>query len=190
MQALIVIDAQNEFSAKGKRPLVGHDDALKAIEKIVSNFRNAGNPIAWVRHHNLPHESQAFVSGSWGAEFSPHMGPQPGAQLEKEFQKNVYGAFTGTNIHEWLQALGAKTVLIVGFFTHGCVSTTAREAIMAQYDVVLPIEATASCDINDPILGFLAAADCKRAALLQLANMGATLMTYNAMVLEKSHSRN
>ncbi|HTL07852.1 MAG TPA: isochorismatase family cysteine hydrolase [Chitinophagaceae bacterium] len=178
MDVLLVIDAQNEFSAKGKRPLTGHEEALQAIKKIVALYRQSGKPIAWIRHHNLPHESPAFIPGSWGAEFSPGMGPLENSPIEKEFQKNVYGAFTGTNIKDWLQHLKPKGILIVGYFTHGCVSTTAREAIMAQYDVSLDTEATASWDIQHHLLGFLPAAETKRSALLQLASMGAALVKH------------
>jgi nicotinamidase-related amidase len=176
MQALIVIDAQNEFSAEGKRPVPGHTKILDTILHHVRAARTHGQPIAWLRHHNRPDESPAFVPNSRGAEFSPGCGPQFSASPEKEFQKNVYGAFTGTNIGEWLDTQNVDTVLIVGFYTFGCVSTTAREAIMRNLYVLLDPEATGACEIVHPILGVLSAEETRRSALLQLVAMGAAVI--------------
>jgi nicotinamidase-related amidase len=175
MQALIVIDAQNEFSANGKRPVPNHAGAIECISQRVAEARRKGYPIAWVRHFNKPAESPAFVPGTWGAEFVPGFGPKPDSDIEKEFQKNVYGAFTGSNIGLWLKKVNADQVLITGFYSHGCVSTTAREAIMADLTVFLDPDATGACDIDHELLGRITADEVRRSALLQLVNMGATI---------------
>ena len=177
MQTLIVIDAQNEFSADGKRPVPGFVDAVRAIADRVAQARRENRPIAWVRHFNKPGESVAFVPGMWGAEFHEGFGPKQGRSLEREFRKEVYGAFTGSNIGDWLEKLGTKEVLIVGFYTHGCVSTTAREAIMKGLVVSLDPDATGACDIVHGQLGTLSADEVRRSALLQLMNMGAQITT-------------
>lgn len=182
MRALIVIDVQNEFSPRGLRPVTDHEAALAGISRHVTAARGAATPIAWVRHHNKPNESPAFLPGSWGTEFSHGFGPLGGAVLEKEFFKDVYGAFTGTEIGAWLEGLGVTEVLIVGFYTHGCVSTTSREAIMAGLDVVVDPEATGACDMEHPVLGKLTADEVRRSALLQLVNMG-------ARVSSRAHAR-
>ena len=78
MQTLIVVDAQNEFSARGKRPVPNHAEALEVIRRRVEEARREGRSIAWVRHYNKPDESPAFAPGTWGAEFSPGLGPLPG----------------------------------------------------------------------------------------------------------------
>ena len=75
-QALIVVDAQNEFSSTGLRPVPNHASALAAILEHVASTRAQRRPIAWVQHHNRPTESRAFVPESWGAAFSPGLGPQ------------------------------------------------------------------------------------------------------------------
>lgn len=98
--------------------------------------------------------------------------------------KNVYGAFSGTEVGIWLKMVGADEVLIVGFYTHGCVSTTAREAIMAGLNVFLDPAATGSCDMEHEILGQLTAAEVKRSSLLQLANMGAVITTLDENLFE------
>jgi nicotinamidase-related amidase len=178
MQVLIVIDAQNEFSQNGKRPVSNFLSAIEAISKRVKEARSESRPIAWVRHFNQPHESPAFIPNTWGGEFYSGFGPKPGNKLEKEFQKNVYGAFTGTDIGSWLKTVNGDSVLIAGFYTHGCVSTTSREAIMANLGVSLDPDATGSCDMAHEILGKLTADEVRRSALLQLANMGANISPF------------
>lgn len=177
MNALIIIDAQNEFSENGKRPVVNLLDALGVIHLRVEEARLKKTPIAWVRHFNKPNESKAFVPGSWGAEFLPGLGPLTDAVNEEEFHKDVYGAFTGTKIGEWLNQKDAKGILITGFYTHGCVSTTAREAIMTGLNVFIDANGTGPCDMSHELLGSLTADEVRRSALLQLANMGAIITT-------------
>ncbi len=173
MQALIVIDAQNEFSPNGKRPVPNFTEAVGVITKRVAEARQQGTPVAWVRHHNKPDESAAFVPGSWGAEFFPGLGPEPGENTEVEFQKNVYGAFTGTDIGSWLQSLKIDEIVLVGFYTHGCVSTTAREAIMAGLKVSIDSRGTGACELIHETLGNQTADEVRRSALLHLKGMGA-----------------
>ena len=178
MHALIVIDAQNEFSHQGKRPVPDFTHIITVIAAHVDEARRAGRPIAWVRHFNKPNESPAFVPGTWGSGFYNGFGPLSGRDLEKEFQKQVYGAFTGSDLGAWLDDLAVDEVLITGFYTHGCVSTTSREAIMRELKVNLDLAATGACDMDHEILGALTADEVRRSALLQLANMGATIIQY------------
>jgi len=173
MKALIVIDVQNEFSEKGKRAVPSFNDAIAAIKKRVMEARQQNIPIAWVRHFNKPHESKAFVPGSWGSDFVEDFGPLPQSGIEREFHKDVYGAFTGTDIGQWLNTLDIRSILITGFYTHGCVSTTSREAIMRGLDVYIDPDATGACDMTHDILGSLSASEVKQSALLHLVNMGA-----------------
>jgi nicotinamidase-related amidase len=175
MQVLLVVDAQNEFSTEGLRPVPNHPEALKRIHARVEQARREGRPIGWVRHHNRPNESAAFVPGSWGADLSPGLGPRPGFGAERLFEKDVFGAFTGTGLEEWLHAVGATSVLLVGFFAHMCVSTSAREALVRGFDVSVDPDATGSRDLEDSVLGSQTADEVRRSALLHLVNMGVTL---------------
>jgi len=175
MQALLVIDAQNEFSAKGQRATDRGAEALAQIQKRVQEARKQGLPIAWIRHFNLPHETPAFVPGTWGSEFQPGMGPLFGSEKEIEFHKSVYGTFTGTDIESWLREQGITSLVLTGFLTHACVSTTAREGIMRGYDVAVDPLGTATFALEHPELGSLTAAQVHAAALLHVINMGASL---------------
>lgn len=175
MQALLVVDVQNEFAADGLRAVPNHAEALECIRARVAEARKTGGPIAWVRHYNKPTESRAFVPGTWGAEFSTGLGPRPGFGPEKLFEKDVYGAFTGTGLEEWLREIGASSLLLVGFYTHMCVSTSAREALVRGFDVAVDPDGTGARDLDHEVLGHQSADEVRRSALLQLVNMGVTI---------------
>jgi nicotinamidase-related amidase len=176
VEALVVVDAQNEFSAGGTRVVPNHSAALAAIRRQVNRARREGRPIAWVRHYNKPDEEPAFEPGTWGAEFSPGLGPKTGFGPEAVFEKQEYGVFTGTTIQEWLDLYSVQSVLFVGFFAHMCLSTSAREALSRGFHVSLDPEATGACDIKHELLGTQTADEVRRSALLQLTHMGASVI--------------
>ena len=177
MRALLVVDAQNEFSPRGLRPVPNHASALAAIQRRVARARAGGWAIAWIQHHNRPDESRAFVPGSWGAELSPELEPRLDQPMERHFQKDVYGAFTGTGLEEWLRAQGVEEVLVVGFYAHMCLSTTVREALVRGFRVVVDPEGTGARDLEHDVLGRQTADEVRRSALLQLENMGASVIS-------------
>jgi nicotinamidase-related amidase len=175
MHSLIVVDAQNEFSPRGRRPVPNHDTALTAITHWVSHARAEGWPIAWVQHHNKPHESPAFVPGTWGAELSPGLDPRIDEPDERLFQKDVFGAFTNTDLDAWLRERRVTDLVIVGFYAHMCLSNSVREALVRGYEVVVDPDATGARALEHERLGPQTADEVRRSALLHLTNMGATI---------------
>jgi nicotinamidase-related amidase len=180
MQALLVVDAQNEFGPGGLRTVPNHAAAIRAIKRWVSHAREAGLPIAWVQHFNKPTESRAFVPGTIGTEFSPGLQPGTGP-TERLFTKDVFGAFSTTQLEPWLREHGVTHVVIVGFYAHMCVSTTAREALVRGFDVTVDPDATGATDISHARLGALEADEVRRSALLQLTHMGASVASVPVM---------
>jgi nicotinamidase-related amidase len=176
MRALLVVDVQNEFSPGGQREIDQYAPAVAQILRQVEAARRERRPIAWVQHHNQPHESRAFVPGSWGAALPPGLGPLAGLGAERLFVKDVSGAFGATDLEGWLRDLAVTSLLIVGFYAHLCLSTTTREALSLGFDVQVDPEATGARDIEDPVLGRLTADEVRRSALLHLVHMGATVV--------------
>src|SRR5262249_42361489 len=125
---------------------------------------------------NRPTESPAFVPGSWGAEFSPGLGPKSGFGPEVVFEKDVFGAFTGTRVEEWLRSNGAQSVLIVGFYAHMCLSTSAREALVRGFEVFVDPQATGARDLENEVLGRQTAEEVRCSTLLHLTNMGVVIV--------------
>lgn len=177
MNALLVVDVQNEFSPRGLRAVPNHGEAMDAITRWVEYARSRGWAIAWVRHYNKPHESRAFVPGSWGAELSPGMDPRVGIATERLFEKDVYGAFSDTGLEAWLRERRVRFVQVVGFYAHMCVSTTVREALTRGFGVSVDPNATRAHELHHELLGKLTADEVLRSALLHVTDMGATIMT-------------
>lgn len=186
MRALLVIDAQNEFSDKGSRSVPAHSEILVRIRWHVQRARETREPIAWVQHHNKQHESPAFVPGSWGAELSPGLGPKGELGIEKLFQKDVFGAFFETGLEEWLHTMSVDELLLVGFFAHMCLSTSAREALVRGFSVSIDPATTGARDLVHPLLGRQTADEVRRTALLQLSDMGAEILDINHGLAEPS----
>lgn len=176
MQALIVVNPQNEFSPKGIRPVANHAEVLQRIAERVEEFRAECRPIAWIKHYNKPDEPIAFVPKSWGAEFSPGFAPENGYGPEKLFTKDLDGAFTFTGLQEWLLALGVNEILLVGFTTHRCVSSTAREGVVRGFKVYVDALASSSRSIGHGALGSLSAEEVHRSALIHLADLGVKIL--------------
>ena len=171
MNALVVIDAQNEFSPQGKLPVAGHEAALEEIVGLVAEAREAGRPVAWIVH-NGPADGDRFQPGSWGAELSSELEPIEGEPI---FVKTVFGALTGTELGAWLEKQSATAIELVGFMTHMCVSTTAREALMRGLAVAIDAKATGTRAIESRAGSFTADV-IHRSALAQLESMGAVIL--------------
>ncbi len=180
MQGLIVVNPQNEFSPRGNRPVHNHAAVLEKIIQRVEEARRENIPIAWCKHYNKPREAKAFVPKSWGAEFSPGLTPLAGNGFERVFTKDLYGAFTFTGLQEWLTALGVDEVVVVGFSTHKCVSTTVREALVRGFETYVDCFATGACPLHHEFLGTLPAEEVHRSALMHLADMGAHIVVTEA----------
>lgn len=169
-EALVVIDAQNEFSPAGALAAADHAAVLEEIAGRVADARETGRPIAWILHNNAA-SAERFVPGGWGAELSPGLEPAAG---EAVLVKTVYGALTGTELGPWLDAHGATGIELVGFLTHMCVSTTAREALMRGLAVAVDAKATGTRAIESSVGSFTADV-IHRSALAQLETMGAVI---------------
>jgi len=72
-------------------------------------------------------------TGTWGAEFY-RVAPAPG---ERVITKHRYSAFVGTSLPVVLRALGRPVLAIAGVTTNVCVESTARDAFMQDWQVVL-----------------------------------------------------
>jgi nicotinamidase-related amidase len=170
MEALVVIDVQNEFSPAGAMAVEGHAAALEEIAGRIVSARESGQPIAWIAHNNAA-AAERFRPGGWGAELSPGLEPAAG---EPVFVKTVFGALTGSELGSWLDEKGADAIELVGFLTHMCVSTTAREALMRGLAVAIDAKATGTRAIESSV-GSFPAELMHKSALAQLETMGVTI---------------
>ncbi|HEY7400586.1 MAG TPA: isochorismatase family cysteine hydrolase [Actinomycetota bacterium] len=158
---LVVVDVQNDFAADGGWfDRSGQDLTLlrRAIDDLVEFIpvaRAAGiRPIfvqaiydeKWLsqpmleRHQLVGFDTKHCQSGTWGAEFYK-VSPEEGDDV---IVKHRYSAFIGTELDPLLRAQGVENLIFTGITTNVCVESTARDAYMHDYHVVVVSDLTAS----------------------------------------------
>jgi nicotinamidase-related amidase len=163
--AVVIIDAQNEY-VNGKLPLVGIAPALDNIAILLKAARAAGSPIIHVQHKGRA--GGLFDPGADAFQLAPQAAQMSGEAI---VEKPLPNAFAQTNLQDLLVNTGKKQLIIAGFQTHMCISSTARAALDLGYRTTVVSDASATRDLPDPTGGpAFAAAELHRAALAGLAD--------------------
>ena len=143
--ALLVIDVQQGFDDPiwGRR---NNPDLEARVEELLSSWRAARRPVLHARHMStLP--ASPLRPGQRGNEFKPVAVPQAN---EPVIEKRVNSCFIGTALDELLRRSGIAGLVLAGFTTNHCVSTTARMAGNLGYEVRVVSDATATFDRTGP----------------------------------------
>ena len=159
---LILIDYQNEYLS-GPLALVGADAAVLQAASLLEAARKAGARVVHVAHRGAPGGffDRAAERGAIIAALAPRDG-------EPVVEKPRPNAFSGTNLGEFVGAAGSS-VVIAGFMTHNCVSSTARAALDLGLSITIVADACATRDL--PLAGeVVSAAEIHRAELAALAD--------------------
>ena len=169
--ALVLIDAQREYT-EGALPLVGVEAAVAEAARLLELARKAGVPVFHIVHHGKP----------GGALFNPE-GPLSGivAPLipldgETVVVKHLPNAFAGTDLDARIRATGRKELIVVGFQTHMCVSSTVRAALDLGWRTTVVDAASATRDLPDGAGGVVPAEALHRATLAALADRFAVVV--------------
>jgi len=154
--ALIVIDMQTAFCQPGAPAEVpASRDIVPAINELTTELRKLGSPVIWVVHANTHREGRS----DWSLFFNNVVGDDvrlrtmdalaPGKQtLWHELKedpgdhtviKNRYSALIpgSSQLERLLRSLDIDTVLIAGTKTNVCCESTARDAMMMDFKVVM-----------------------------------------------------
>jgi nicotinamidase-related amidase len=169
--AVVVIDAQREY-VDGALPLPGVEKALERIAALLAAARSAGAPVVHVRHKGRA--GGLFDPAGTAFELAPQAAP---AGSEPVVDKGLPNGFAGTTLKETLDAAGRKRLVVAGFMTHMCVSSTARAALDLGFSTVVVSDATATRDLPAPGGGLIAAAALHEAELAALADRFAIVCT-------------
>lgn len=161
--ALMVTDMQNAF-VKGK---VKADAALAVmpnINRLAAELRAMGGVVAWVQlqagkpdgssvaelYHKYfftpegaENHRSGLTPGDWGFELCDELDVQQG---DIRSVKTRHSAFVQghSDLHEKLQARGIENLLIGGTVTNFCCETSARDAMMLDYRVVMVSDCNAA----------------------------------------------
>lgn len=168
---VVIIDAQNEY-LDGNLALPGVKPALEAISRLLANARDAGAPIVHVAHKGRP--GGLFDREGHGGAIAEAARPAGG---ERIVEKPLPNAFAQTSLDAELKAIGRTSLVLAGFMTHMCVSSTARAALDLEYRVTVAGDAAATRDLPDPLGGVVSAEALHRAALAALGDRFAIITT-------------
>lgn len=168
--AVILIDAQQEY-VTGALPLEGIDKALAEVSRVRERAAELGFPVIHVRHVGRP--GGLFDIEAEGGKFCGAAEPGDG---EIVVGKALPNAFSGTDLQERLSELGVRKLIVAGFMTHMCVSSTVRAALDLGYSSAVVADACTSRALPVPGGGTLSGAEVHRAALTALADRFALVL--------------
>ncbi|MGE5471060.1 MAG: isochorismatase family protein [Bacteroidota bacterium] len=160
---LLVIDAQQEY-VDGRLPLPGIEASLAVGARLLARARAAGTPVVHVLHRG---SGALFNPDGGGFAPIPVMAPQAG---EPVVHKGMANAFAGTELLKILQETGRRQLLVIGYMTHNCVSSTVRAGLDLGYRSTVVAAATGTRDLPDGRGGRIAAASLQAACLAGLAD--------------------
>ncbi len=154
--ALVSVDMQSTFCAPGGPAEVpGSRGILANINRLSAGLRRLKSPVIWVLHANTHHRGksdwQLFFEHVVSADVRMRTieSLAPGRQqvwtgLETSTEdivliKNRYSALIpgSSTLERVLRNLGIDTILIAGTKTNVCCESTARDAMMLDFKVVM-----------------------------------------------------
>ena len=141
--ALLLVDVQKAWDdpywgARNNPAAEANQAALAAA------FRAQGLMVAHVAHDSRDPNSPLFP-GEPGHAYMEATAPLPG---EPEFHKRAHCAFIGTGLEAHLRGHGIDRLVIAGFTTNHCVSTTARLSCDLGFKTVVVADACATFDLE------------------------------------------
>jgi ureidoacrylate peracid hydrolase len=168
--ALLNIDLQNCFvEAAEPRGL----EVLDRVNGLAAVCRSVGIPVFQVRHalaagadpgvlgEIFPGVLGLLDRDSATAAFHPGLVLEPGDVL---LEKPHFGAFHDTDLDQQLRGRGVDTVIVTGIETNICCETTAREAMVREYRVLVMSDGTTTGGVPG-----LSVEEVQRASLASLA---------------------
>jgi nicotinamidase-related amidase len=162
---LIMIDCQNTYT-KGVLELEGVQPALDQAAELLDRARSARIPIVHIMHdagEGSPYDVRDEIG-----QIVDRVAPCEG---ELVIVKTFPNAFTGTDLDQRLTAAPGRDLILAGFMTHMCVSSTARGAFSLGYRPVVVAGATATRALPGPRGEPVSAAALQAASLAGISDL-------------------
>ena len=161
VDALIVVDVQNDFLPGGSLAVPLGDEVVPVLNRYLALFYSLQLPVFATRDWHTPdHCSFRQQGGLWpphcvaetpGARFSANL------QLTSETcviskadsaQKDAYSGFEGTQLDEQLRDIGIRRVFVGGLATDYCVLNTVKDALRCGYETMLLTDAVRAVNVK------------------------------------------
>ena len=170
---LVLIDLQNEYLA-GPIAVREPDAAIANAARLLASARKNGAPIFHIAHKGRP--GGLFDRTAERGQIVAQLAPLPDEAI---VEKGLPNAFAGTDLQAKLAATGRKNLILAGFMTHMCVSSTARAAVDLGYRVTIDASACGTRDLPDGRGGVVPAATVHDVALVELSDRFAVVAQTN-----------
>jgi nicotinamidase/pyrazinamidase len=159
--ALLLIDVQNDFLAKGKLAVPDADAIIPALNRCLALFSQRGLPVLATRDWHPPnHCSFQAQGGAWpphciqgtfGAELSRELRIPDGTQVIAKGaspEQEAASGFAGTRLEALLKGLHVRRLFIAGLAADECVRNTVNDAQAAGLAVLVLEDAVRGVDGN------------------------------------------
>jgi len=196
--ALIVIDMQSAFCAPAAPAEVPTArDIVAPINRLTAELRTLGVPVIWVLHANerigdksdwelffdtfVADEVRDKTLASLAAATQSVWPALVTGPADRTVLKNRYSAFIpgSSPLERVLRGMGIDTVLVAGTKTNVCCESTARDAMMLDFKVVLVEDCCAA--LSD---------DEHRSALENVIQQFGDVMTADEVLMRLRHLEN
>lgn len=168
--ALVVVDMQNYFVAPGHpNEVPAAREIVASINRMASDMRAAGGTVVWVQtssaralerwanHHRhdlsepaVQRRLAGLAEGSEGFALYPGLDARPD---DVYVRKTTYSAMIrdSSTLEEEIRRRGIESLLIAGTTTNVCCESTARDAMLLDYRVIVLSDATAAATLDEHV---------------------------------------
>ena len=176
--AIIVVDVQHDFCSHGGymhqegHPLDMVEAMLPKMEMLLGEARRIGVPRIFLQAQYATSSnwylSQVWLDrarranprgghikypvcqeGAWGFDLVESVRAYSEDENAIVLKKHRYSGFVNTELDLILRSRGIQTVVVTGVATNVCVESTARDAFMRDYFVILPSDCCAAYSENE-----------------------------------------
>jgi nicotinamidase/pyrazinamidase len=198
MDALLIVDFQNDFTPGGALPVAGGDEIGPAINAIADRFDFVVATRDWHPPDHGSFEGVEVDPEKWHGLDPPGIWPvhcvqnTPGAELHESLDRSKvdqvvdkaqdpftqgYSSFHGGNLADVLREHGVDRVYIAGLATDYCVKNTVLDAVREGFDVTVVTDAIRGIDVKP--------GDSER-AIQEMRRAGADLVTSDELLAARS----
>ncbi|MCZ6453506.1 MAG: cysteine hydrolase family protein [Alphaproteobacteria bacterium] len=169
--SLILIDMQYEY-LEGPIAVTDAAAAIAHAKSLLENAREAGSPVIHVAHKGRA--GSLFDRDAKRGQIVDELAPMAG---EITVEKSLPNAFAGTQLQAQISNTdsGRNDLILCGFMTHMCVSSTARAALDLGYRVTIDADSCGTRDLPDGRGSVIEASTLHNVALVELSDRFAVI---------------
>lgn len=167
--SLILIDMQYEY-LEGPIAVTDAAAAIAHAKSLLENAREAGSPVIHVAHKGRA--GGLFDRDAKRGQIVDDLAPMAG---EITVEKSLPNAFAGTQLQAQISNSGRNDLILCGFMTHMCVSSTARSALDLGFRVTIDADSCGTRDLPDGRGSVIEASTLHNVALVELSDRFAVI---------------